>query len=383
VNPRDEQFLKRALSIARRGIGRVAPNPLVGSVVVRDETVVGEGYHRRYGGPHAEVNALDAAGEAARGATLYVTLEPCCHEGKTPPCTRRILESGVKTVVCGMVDPFPPVRGKGIALLRERGIAVRAGVLEEQCRKLNEAYIHRLETGRPFVTVKTAMTLDGKIAARSGESKWITSEESRQRVQRMRFEADGVLTGIGTVLADDPTLVPRMKKRKPRHLRIVLDPAAETPLDSNLVRSAGDSPLIIMTGPGADPGRRDALGQAGAEVVDVPAYEDRIDLAAALSHLGRRPVNHILVEAGGRVVGSLLDGGFVDRLVAFVAPSLLPDPEARAMAVIGHALALGDAIPLEIESVRRSGPDIMVTAKPNTERRKKEPPPGLSRWGYD
>jgi diaminohydroxyphosphoribosylaminopyrimidine deaminase/5-amino-6-(5-phosphoribosylamino)uracil reductase len=262
-----------------------------------------------------------------------------------------------------MVDPFPPVRGKGIALLRERGIEARAGVLEQECRDLNEAYIHRLETGRPFVTVKTAMTLDGKIAARSGESKWITSEESRKRVQRMRFEADGVLTGIGTVLADDPTLVPRMRRKKPRHVRIVLDPATETPLDSNLVRSALEYPLIIMIGPDSEAGKREILRKAGAEIVEVPGRGDRLDLAAVLGHLGRRPVNHILVEAGGRLVGSLLECGLVDRLVAFIAPRLLPDPEAHRVAVIDRALALGDAIPLEIEKVQRSGPDIMVTAR--------------------
>jgi len=355
--------MRRALALARRGTGRVAPNPLVGSVVVRDGEIVGEGYHRAYGGAHAEVNALDAAGGKARGAALYVTLEPCCHEGKTPPCTGKILEAGVKDVVCGMVDPFPLVRGKGIALLRERGVEVRVGVLEKECRTLNEGYVHRLETGRPFVTVKTAMTLDGKIAARSGESKWITSEESRRRVQRMRFEADGVLTGIGTVLADDPTLVPRVRQNKLRHLRIVLDPAAATPLDSNLVRSAEEFPLIVFVGEGASQAKLDALARRGAEVILVPGRAERLDLSSVLDVLGQLPVNHIVVEAGGRLVGSFLENHLVDRLIAFVAPRILPDPEARPMAVVERALSLEEALHLEIESVRRSGPDIMVSAR--------------------
>jgi diaminohydroxyphosphoribosylaminopyrimidine deaminase/5-amino-6-(5-phosphoribosylamino)uracil reductase len=359
----DETYMKRALALARRGAGWVSPNPLVGAVVVRHGKIVGEGYHRRFGGPHAEIHALEAAGFRARASTLYITLEPCCHEGKTPPCTDRVIAAGVKEVVCGMVDPYPAVNGKGIATLRRKGVTVRIGVLEEECRHLNESYVWRLRTGAPFVTLKTAMTLDGKIADHSGESKWISSEVSRRRVQRLRYEVDAVLTGIGTVLADDPMLVPRSRRRKPHHLRIVLDPRGEIPLDSQLVRSAREFPLLVVISRRAGKRAKHDLTSRGVEILEVPSKGERLDLPRVLSELGQRPVNHILVEAGSRLAGSFLEQGLVNRLIVFVAPSILPDPKARPMAAVDRRLSLGDALFLKIESVRRSGPDIMITAE--------------------
>lgn len=358
----DEAYMRRALRLARRGAGWVSPNPMVGAVVVRRGNIIGEGYHCRFGEPHAEIHALDAAGADAVGATLYVTLEPCCHVGKTPPCVDRVLASGVRQVVCGMVDPFPLVHGRGIAALRANGIEVRVGILEPACRKLNAAYVWRLETGVPLVTVKAAMTLDGKIAAATGESRWISSAESRREVQRLRYEADAALTGIGTVLADDPMLAPRTRRRKPHHLRIVLDPDAEIPLDSQLVRSAKEYPLLVFVAEGVDQARKRALTDQSVQVLEVPGAGEHLDLHAVFRCLGERPLNHVLVEAGGRLVGSLLEHGLVNRLIAYVAPKLLPDPTARPMAVINRTLALDGAIPLEIDSVRRSGVDVVVTA---------------------
>jgi diaminohydroxyphosphoribosylaminopyrimidine deaminase/5-amino-6-(5-phosphoribosylamino)uracil reductase len=324
----DRTFMRRALELALLGRGAVEPNPLVGCVVVRDGVVVGEGWHQRFGEAHAEVHALATAGDSARGATLYVTLEPCCHHGKTPPCTDAILHAGVGRVVAAMLDPFPKVAGGGAAILRDAGVAVEVGLCEEEARRLNAPYLKLLATGVPYVHAKWAMTLDGKIATRSGDSKWISNETSRRHVHELRGRMDAILAGVGTVLTDDPLLTARPPgPRTPK--RIILDSTARTPLTAQLVRSARETPTLIATTSAAPMPHRDALQAAGCEVLALPASPTRVSVAALLAELGRRQMTNLLIEGGAEVLGSFLDTGAIDEVHVFVAPLLLGGAEAR------------------------------------------------------
>lgn len=343
-------WMRRALELAERGRGAVEPNPLVGAVIVRDGAMVGEGWHERFGQAHAEVNALAMAGASARNATLYVTLEPCCHQGKTPPCTDALLRAGIRRVVAALADPFPQVNGKGAEVLRAAGVTVDMGLCEEEARRLNAPYLKLLATGRPHVHAKWAMTLDGKIATREGHSKWISNEASRRRVHELRGRMDAILVGIGTVLADDPQLTARPPGPRTA-TRIVLDSRCRLPPRSILARTARETPTLVVTAADAPVERLRGLEALGCEIL--PLLEGRASVPALLAELGRRRMTNVLVEGGSAVLGSFLDTGAIDEVHVFVAPQLVGGAEAftplggHGVGTVRQALRL-DAIEVEL-----------------------------------
>lgn len=327
-----ESVMRRALDLAAQGEGFVEPNPMVGAVVVDDDLkCLGEGFHQQFGGPHAEIHALRQAGERAQGATLYVTLEPCCHHGKTPPCTEAVIAAGIKRVVVAARDPFPAVAGKGVERLQDAGVTVEVGLLETEAIDLTAPFRTLIQQQRPFVIAKWAMSLDGKIAARTGMSQWISNEASRAVVHQIRARVDGILVGIGTVLADDPMLTARPSgTRIPRlpgqriATRIVLDRRARLPLTSQLVRTASQVPTLVIVTPSAAANRIKALRDEGVEVVSVGSDHDAYsDLSQCLQLLGQRRMTNLLVEGGAGVFGTFLDRGMIDEVHAFVAPILI------------------------------------------------------------
>ncbi len=324
----DEAWMRRALELAERGRGFVEPNPLVGAVVVRDGRAVGEGWHRRYGEAHAEVNALSAAGEAAGGATLYVTLEPCRHHGKTPPCTDAVLRAGVGRVFAAMQDPFSQVDGKGAERLRAAGVPVEFGPCETEARRLNAPYLTLLTLGRPYVHAKWAMTLDGKIATRAGDSKWISNRASRHRIHALRGRMDAVVVGVGTALADDPRLTARPPGPRVA-VRVILDSQCRLPTGSVLAATAREAPTLVAATAGAAPERVAALRAAGCEVLTPPEADGRVEVAALLAELGRRRFTNLLVEGGGGALGAFLDAGAIDEVHVYVAPILAGGAAAR------------------------------------------------------
>jgi diaminohydroxyphosphoribosylaminopyrimidine deaminase/5-amino-6-(5-phosphoribosylamino)uracil reductase len=327
--------MRRAIALAARGIAFVEPNPPVGAVIVDDQLrSVGEGWHEQFGGPHAEVNALAQAGGRARGAALYVTLEPCCHFGKTPPCVEAVFAAGIKKVVVAMQDPFSQVAGKGIERLRAAKIDVEVGLLEPEVRRLTAPFRKLVETGRPWVHAKWAMTLDGRIAAHTGQSKWISNAASRAVVHELRGRMDAIVVGIGTVLADDPLLTAR--PAGPRvATRIVFDSQARLPLDSQLVRTAGEAPVLVFTGPRAPREKVDRLRGKGVETVETetacsPPAEARPDVGKVLLELGRRRMTNVLIEGGGELLGAFFDGQLIDEVHVFVAPKLVGGTSAKS-----------------------------------------------------
>lgn len=329
MTPTDETWMRRAIDLAERGRGHVEPNPLVGAVIVRDGQNVGEGWHARFGEAHAEVNALAAAGDAARGATLYVTLEPCCHHGKTPPCADAILHAGIARVVAATLDPFPLVAGQGATRLRDAGVVVEVGTCAELARRQNAPYLTLLSSGRPYVHAKWAMTLDGKIATRTGDSRWISNDESRRLVHALRGRVDGILVGIGTALADDPQLTARPTGPRTAS-RVVLDSCLNLPLASQLVRTAREVPTLVASTAAASAHAVDALRAHGCEVLTLPAdSRGRTSIAALLAELGRRRWTNLLVEGGAAVLGAFLDAGMIDEVHVFVAPILAGGEHAR------------------------------------------------------
>jgi diaminohydroxyphosphoribosylaminopyrimidine deaminase/5-amino-6-(5-phosphoribosylamino)uracil reductase len=324
----DQQWMKRALELAERGRGLVEPNPLVGAVVVQGGRAVGEGWHRSFGEAHAEINALAEAGDAARGATLHVTLEPCCHHGKTPPCTDAVIQTGVARVVAAMTDPFPEVAGQGERLLRAAGIAYQVGLCEKEARRLNAPYLTLLEKGRPHIHLKWAMTLDGKIASRTGQSKWISSPASRELVHALRGRMDAILIGIGTALTDDPLLTARPPGPRTA-TRIVLDSTARLPTTSQLARTVTSAPTIVVTTAETPRERTPGLRELGCEILPLPAEKGRPSVSALLGELGKRRLTNLMVEGGSEVLGSFLDADLVDEVHVFVAPRLLGGTAAR------------------------------------------------------
>ena len=316
----DWRWMQLALAEAARGRGEVEPNPMVGALVVRDGQAVGVGHHARFGGPHAEIEALSRAGGSARGATLYVTLEPCCHTGKTPPCTEAILAAGVARVVAAMRDPFPKVAGGGFSRLRDAGLAVESGLNAREARRLNGPYLKRLATGLPYVIAKWAMTLDGRTATASGDSRWISNPRSRALVHEVRGRMDAILIGIGTALADDPALTARPPGPR-RAARVVLDGAARLPLDGQLVRSAREIPVWVAVDDRATAEDRAALVHRGCVVLVFPG-DGPIPIVPLLEDLGRRGVTNLLVEGGGSVLGAFFDAGQVDEVDLFLAPKI-------------------------------------------------------------
>jgi diaminohydroxyphosphoribosylaminopyrimidine deaminase/5-amino-6-(5-phosphoribosylamino)uracil reductase len=315
--------MTRALALARRGVALAHPNPIVGAVVVKSGRIVGEGFHTYDNRDHAEIVALKKAGKGSRGATLYVNLEPCCTTGRTGPCTKAIIAAGVKRVVAAMRDPNPAVSGRGFAALARAGIKVVQGVREGEAQRLNEGFAWWIRASRPLVTLKTALTLDGQIAQRAGSVTWITSNASRDAVQRLRHEADALLTGIGTVLADDPRMTDRTgEPRRRRLLRAIVDTRLRIPLRSKIVKSAHGDVVVFTTQP-ADSPKAHALVRAGVEVIRVPARQGRVDLRAVIGELGRREMLNVLLEAGSELNGAALQAGIVDKMILFYAPKVM------------------------------------------------------------
>jgi len=358
--PGDAALMRLALDAARRADFRTTPNPMVGCIVAKHGAVLATGWHERAGLPHAEVVALDLAGESARGADLFVTLEPCTVHGRTPPCVERVIAARPSRVVVAMMDPNPRVAGAGVRRLREGGIEVVTGVLESEATALNRFYSKHIATGMPYVTAKFAASLDGRVATTSGESRWITSEESRRLAHRLRHEHDAVLVGVGTVLADDPRLTARLDAAR-QPLRVVLDATLRTPPDARLVSREPGGALIVAAAGAAPDGRRRELERHGAEVVEVARCGEHIDLTAVLRMLGSRDVISVLIEGGPTLLGSAFDAGAVDRVVAMLALRIIGGARAPA-AVAGQGVpALAAAGPLQDVSVQRCGPDIVVT----------------------
>jgi diaminohydroxyphosphoribosylaminopyrimidine deaminase/5-amino-6-(5-phosphoribosylamino)uracil reductase len=355
--------MEQALELARRGEGLVEPNPMVGCVIARDGDIVGQGYHQRCGGPHAEVNALEDAGDAARGATLYVTLEPCVHEGKTPPCAPRVTMSGVERVVAAVGDPSPKVSGRGFQTIRDAGIRLDVGLCREPAILLNAPFFKRFGPGLPLVIAKWAMTADGKIATRAGDSRWISGDESRRRVHRLRGRVDAVMVGGGTARSDDPLLTCRDAERRRTATRVVLCGNRCPAPSSRLVQTAEEAPVLLIAASGEQPEGLAEARQAGCEVAEVRPDENnpgRPDTRAALELLGERDVSRVLVEGGGQLLGSLFDADLVDRVMAFVSPVVAGGADAVSP-VGGHgAENIAGSAELQEVGVELSGRDVLM-----------------------
>lgn len=360
----DHDFMARALRLAERGLCSTSPNPRVGCLLVRNGKVIGEGWHERAGGAHAEAHALHAAGEAARGATAYVTLEPCCHHARTPPCVDALLAAGVARVVAAMRDPNPLVSGKGLGRLREAGVAVACGLLAPLAEELNAGFVSRMRRGRPWLRLKMAASLDGRTALRNGQSQWLTGPAARLDGHRWRARACAILSGIGTVRADDPQLNVRGEKgtatassaRQP--LKVIVDSALHLPPSARLLR---DGQVLVATTAASTAERLAALQATGADVVVLPEAQGKVDLAALCAELGRREINELHVEAGNTLSGSLLAAGLVDELLLYLAPCLLGNG-ARGMFALPQIEALADRCQLIVRDLRFVGPDLRVLA---------------------
>lgn len=359
----DHDFMVRALTLAERGRGHVEPNPLVGAVIVRDGLVVGEGWHERFGQAHAEVNAFREAGDSARGATVYVTLEPCCHFGKTPPCTDTILRAGASRVVAAMLDPFPQVAGQGANLLRSAGITVEVGTCEAAARQLNAPYLKRLRSGRPWVHAKWAATLDGKIATVGGESKWITGPSAREEVHRIRGRMDAIIIGRRTLLADDPLLTARPAgPRLP--MRVVLTTTGNLPNSCKLLDTIGEAPVAVYTGTESQAAQHWA--DRGAIVQSIPPGEPKDIVGFVLADLGRRGSTNVLIEGGGEVIGQFLQASEIDEVHAFIAPKIFGGSTAPSPVGGSGIKSLADAVELIDPTLAQLGPDFLVHGMTST-----------------
>ena len=354
------QWMSRSLELARKGSGAVHPNPMVGCVIVRGGKVIAEGYHHAYGKDHAEVDALKKAGTRARGATLIVNLEPCAHWGKTPPCMIAVVGAGIRTVIAAMQDPNPKVAGKGFAFLKKHGVTVRRGVMEAEARELNRAFITRITERRPFVTLKTAMSLDGKTETSRGESQWITSPEARRRGHLMRAQVDAIGTGVGTVLEDDPVLTAHGQGRNPR--RIIFDSRLRIPLKSKVLNKA--APTWIFTTARASSAKRRALERKGISVYVVPKTSSgQVSLTEAVRVLAREGITHLLVEGGGVINAAFVEAGLVDEILWFIAPKIIGGGKAKT-AVEGLGIAkLASAWPVKNLKTEQVGPDLLITGR--------------------
>lgn len=357
-----EFFMQLALELAEKGRGYTAPNPMVGAVVVRNGQVVGQGYHQAPGGPHAEVNAIAAAGGAARGADLYVTLEPCNHTGRTPPCTAAILAAGIRRVVMAMADPNPDVAGGGRGFLEARGVEVLGGVCEAQALRLNEVFVKFVRTRRPFVALKCAATLDGRIATRTGDARWVTGEPARLFGHRLRHWLDGILVGVKTVRADDPSLTARLDGGGGRDpVRLILDTHLSTPPGAKMLRQKSESDTIIFCQPSADPVRRRALTAAGARVLAAPEKGGRIDLAALMKPLAEMGVTSLLIEGGAEVIAAALAADIVDKIYFFYAPKILGGDDGVPICRGPGPALMRQCKPVRDLSVRQLGEDVLIS----------------------
>ncbi len=358
----DNEYMRMALELAAKGAGYVAPNPMVGAVVVNQDRVVGRGYHQAVGGPHAEVNAIDDAGNLAHGATIYVTLEPCNHHGRTPPCTRKILNAGIRRVVAAMADPNPDVNGGGNAFLESRGIEVTCGVEEADARRLNESFIKYTRTKRPFVVLKMAATLDGRIATRTGDARWVTGPEARALVHRLRHAMDAILVGVGTVIADDPRLTARLETGQGVDpMRIILDTHLNMPETAAMLNQPSTADTWVVCGGEAAENRKEVLMAKGAHIMEMPLADGRIDLRVLMQRLGERSVTSILVEGGSRVAASALKQEIVDKALFFYAPKILGGGDGIPMCGGEGPAKMSESLPLMETDVTRVGDDILVT----------------------
>ncbi len=361
----DMSYMRLALTLAEQGRGWTNPNPMVGAVIVKDGRVIGQGYHHRCGGLHAEREALADCREAPAGATLYVTLEPCCHYGRQPPCTEAILEAGIKRVVVGSGDPNPLVAGNGLAFLRAHGVEVETGVLQKECDALNDVFFHYIRTKRPYVVMKYAMTLDGKIATRTGASQWITGEAARRRVHQDRHRYAAIMAGVGTVLADDPLLTCRMEGgRNP--VRVIYDTHLRTPLDSQLVRTAREVPTILAAGEAASP-QAAPYRDAGCQVWAIPERDGHVDLSVLMERLGAAEIDSVLLEGGGTLNWAALESGIVQRVQAYIAPKLFGGRDAKSpVGGLGVEMT-AQAVKLQNMTVTPIGEDFLLEGEVDTD----------------
>lgn len=357
--------MRRAIVLARKALGRTSPNPMVGAVVVKGGEVVGEGYHARAGQPHAEIEALSRAGHYARSADLYVTLEPCCYFGRTPPCTEAIIEAGIKRVFVGMKDPNKQVSGKGLRSLKKHGIVIVPDVLKEECVKLNKPFIKMMETGIPFVTLKTAMSLDGKIATRSGDSRWITGKLARNHVHKIRNQVDAILVGTETVLKDDPRLTCRLNTGDVKHpVRIILDRRNRIPLTAKVFKNSRSQKVVYVTGPDISSRRLKTLVSNKVVVLNGKILKSEFDIKYLLKELGSMDMNSILIEGGAVLNSSVVKAGVVDRVVAFISPILIGGAQSPGFVGGQGVLKVKGAMKLKDINVTKIGEDLMVEATP-------------------
>ncbi|MDF2879322.1 MAG: riboflavin biosynthesis protein RibD [Clostridia bacterium] len=362
----ESKYMQRALELAEKGVGFVNPNPLVGAVIVKNNKMIGEGFHAVYGGPHAEINAFkDAAfknnAEAVKGATLYVTLEPCSHYGKTPPCAHAIVERGIGKVVVAMEDPNPEVAGRGIDILRQHGIEVVTGVLEQESRQQNEIFLKYITTNLPFCILKTAMTLDGKTATQSGDSKWITSEGARAYVHQVRHRVAGIMVGIGTIIQDDPLLNTRLEEGGGSDpIRIIADSHAKIPLESKVLNISSKAQTIIVTTEFAEKEKLKKLKDKGAEIIVTPLINKGVDLKYLMKKLGERKIDSVLLEGGSTLNYSALEARIIDKINIFIAPKLIGGREAKTpIGGVGKML-MKDAVSVKDINIRSFEPDMMI-----------------------
>lgn len=358
---KDERYMRTALALAKKGMGTVSPNPMVGALLVKDDAIVGKGYHRKAGSHHAEVGAIENAGENASGSTLYINLEPCVHYGRTPPCTDRIIAAGIKRVVVGMLDPNPLVNGKGVEMLRKAGIDVKVGMLEDEARRLNEVFVGSMEKKRPFVTMKAAVSLDGKIATKTCDSRWISNEESRRQANLLRCINDGVLVGINTVISDNPLLVPRLKNPKKIPVRIILDSKLRIPLACDVVKTSQKYRTWVFTNEDSRTDKETKLTALGVEVIRVPKDDNgRASVRHICEELYRREITSILVEGGGEVNSTLLREGLVDKVVLFYGTILIGGKGALNL-VGGKGIDfLKDAYRIDVATLKRLRENIYI-----------------------
>lgn len=359
MHTQDEKYMRHAIELARQGEGHVNPNPMVGAVIVKDGRIIGEGYHQKYGELHAERNALQSCKESPEGADLYVTLEPCCHYGKTPPCTEAIIENRIKRVIVGSIDCNPLVAGKGIRILREAGIEVTEGVLQRECDELNKIFFHFMETGKPYVMMKYAMTMDGKIATHTGASKWITGETARKMVHEDRGRFMAIMAGVGTVLADNPQLTCRIEGKK-SPIRIICDTHLRTPLDAEVVKTAGEVPTIIAVSEKVSEEKKRPFVERQCEILELPEKEDVVDLHILMQRLGERKIDSILLEGGGTLNYTALKSGIVNAVQAYIAPKIFGGAEAKTP-VEGRGVCLPEeAFKIKNKKITFLGEDILV-----------------------
>ena len=357
----DQYFMQIALELATGGEGFTSPNPLVGAVVVKDGRVVGRGFHERVGEPHAEANAIDAAGHLAEGATLYVTLEPCNHTGRTPPCTHKIIEAGIRRVVIAMRDPNRKVAGGGADLLKQRGILVEIGICRDQAQKLNEIFIKYVSTGRPFVMAKCAATLDGRIATRTGDSRWVTGESARQFVHRLRHAVDAILVGINTVRTDNPSLTARLPDGRGKDpVRIILDTHLSISPDARLLQQNSDADTILVVGKDATPEKLRAFEKEGIRLIRSEIKNGLIDLDALMDSLGAMQLTSLLIEGGSRVLASAFKAGIVDKVLFFYAPKILGGDDGVPICSGPGPELMSQSIPVSNIGLHRFGDDILV-----------------------